>query len=315
MSYRRGAGSPSAAYNQAIRQHTVRVAILDWLTNPLPLPLWQGVVDQHFKTNANKILETAVEWAKAKKESGFRGVHGAFSGDEDFDEEVFAQLSTFGRAGNPQQGDIKSMLPELQTALQKYGATFVVPHIPDPEPEKPEKTSKRSKSLLSQSTTYTSPFPPPSPQDHHQHTYISQEQPTSSSGWFGGFGLFSGQGNVLGEAPAPASATSTEPGGYSFVGRGGNAGYFGEPVYTVGGQPPSSTFTAGSQAPSSMFGAPPSQGTGGRGRGEHATPWAHNSGWPYGPSRGGGRGRGRGHGDTPSDRGRGGRGDRGGRGY
>ncbi|KAH8707154.1 ubiquitin-conjugating enzyme/RWD-like protein [Phaeosphaeriaceae sp. PMI808] len=51
-------------YNERVRQNTLCTAILPWLENTPAL--WKDVIDQHFKTNANKILRAAVEWSKGK---------------------------------------------------------------------------------------------------------------------------------------------------------------------------------------------------------------------------------------------------------
>ena len=51
-------------YHHKIREHTVRHAILTWLDKSPPL--WQTVVDHHFETNANKILQTVSDWAQMR---------------------------------------------------------------------------------------------------------------------------------------------------------------------------------------------------------------------------------------------------------
>ena len=119
--YNRGSGSShSAMYNSKLREHTVNHAMLVWLERPPPL--WKDVVDHHFEKNANAILRTVEGWAHnpcreltgARRYDGFHG----------FDSHMLGIGSALGASSL--DADMASMFPRLQTALQKYGATYVM---------------------------------------------------------------------------------------------------------------------------------------------------------------------------------------------
>lgn len=315
--------------------------MLEWLDKTPPI--WKDVVDQHFKINANKILETVVEWAKAKKQTSHPGEYMG----EDFDEMILQHPSLVGspRGSSSQTNDLRFMLPKLQKALKSYGATYVVPAIPEPVVEKSEPPrTRRTNSLFShlsqppQSQPYVAGtgFPgqvylSPNPYAPTSPTYTPPPPPpTASPGWFN-FGPFAGAGHVVGQAPTPSPPTT--PG---YGGRGGTVRYEtrsstrgrGGPSITPEG---SNSFGRGGYgrgrggatdmlAPRGGYTSlPPSPYPQGRGSGtsDPLVPTTTNGqdGWTYSPFyRGGGRGgRGRGRGDTPDDA-RGGRGGRGGRG-
>ncbi|KAL5117759.1 hypothetical protein ACEQ8H_004369 [Pleosporales sp. CAS-2024a] len=109
------AEGPSAVYNAALTRHTVRTAMLDWLERPPAL--WKDVVDQHFSANADKILQTAVEWSEITVTRRSPGLYDPYAGDELDDN---GQVVPKGHGG-----DVASLLPQLQTALAKYGASRI----------------------------------------------------------------------------------------------------------------------------------------------------------------------------------------------
>jgi len=238
MSYTRDApSSPSAVYNQGVQRNTVRIAMLEWLDKTPPL--WKDVVDQHFRTNANKILETVVAWAKTKMPAVPR--YDDYMGEE-FDDLLLQHpsLAAMGghRGSSSQNSDMRSLLPQLQKALKTYGATYVVPAIPDPVIEKSEQSrSRRLHSLLSPTPQPPQPPQPPhSPQPHQSSAFLSKQgygfmppapgflqpnpyaptsptftpdpPPSALPGWLH-FGSFPGPGHVVGGAPAP---TPSAPG-------------------------------------------------------------------------------------------------------
>ncbi|KAF2867286.1 hypothetical protein BDV95DRAFT_647791 [Massariosphaeria phaeospora] len=52
----------SKMYNKRCQSLTIQYAMLNWLTSPPPL--WQDVVNLHFKKSASQILQTVERWAK-----------------------------------------------------------------------------------------------------------------------------------------------------------------------------------------------------------------------------------------------------------
>ncbi|KAF1913835.1 hypothetical protein BDU57DRAFT_520884 [Ampelomyces quisqualis] len=135
LSYCRGQGEgPSASYNQHIRQHTVRTAMLEWLDKPPAL--WKDVIDQHFTANADKILHTAVEWSKSQVEPQPTLYAAPF--DDDYYDDIphpaaqshLPSLSTPPAAPRrfapPRTDDMATMLKRLQKSLYKYGASEIV---------------------------------------------------------------------------------------------------------------------------------------------------------------------------------------------
>jgi len=139
----------SKSYNHTVRMLTVRHAILGWVAKPRDWQLWNGVVNQHFKQNGNRILETVSKWATEKKPEGSRDFV-----DMDYD---WIEIRT--------PMDMGEMLPQLQAALRKYGATFVVPQIPQtPKPEsKPPRHRNLSSLTGSGGFSQFSSVPPPHP--------------------------------------------------------------------------------------------------------------------------------------------------------
>ncbi|KAF1841701.1 uncharacterized protein K460DRAFT_369710 [Cucurbitaria berberidis CBS 394.84] len=128
--YHRGSGQdPAAAYNQTIREHTVRHAMLTWLDRPPQL--WHAVVESHFKQNANNILKTVEEWAKKKVPNHLSHYDYVGFEMEDFMPPMGSRTSAVGKA------DLESMLPRLQIALQNHGATYVIQQTLQPTARQP----------------------------------------------------------------------------------------------------------------------------------------------------------------------------------
>lgn len=128
IAYNGGPGKgPAAAYNRTIREYTVRHAMLTWLDRPPQL--WQAVVEFHFKQNANNILQTVEQWVNTKPptQTGRR----RYAGFEDMEaDELLTMGGSYALATD--RGDLASMVPRLQSALQKYGGTHAIQHTPQP---------------------------------------------------------------------------------------------------------------------------------------------------------------------------------------
>jgi ubiquitin-protein ligase len=144
--YTRSTTGPSAIYNRKIREYTVRAAILAWLNEPPPL--WDDVVDYHFKQQGNTILKIVEEWAKnadeAKKTSTGRAM--PLAEYYDYDDAFADAMAARGRALN--SSDMGTMLSTLQNGLKRYGATFKVEYVAPP----PEKRTAPSGSFASHSS-------------------------------------------------------------------------------------------------------------------------------------------------------------------
>ncbi|KAI4950987.1 hypothetical protein J4E86_007496 [Alternaria arbusti] len=169
--YTRSPNGPSSMYNRKIRDHTVRTAILAWLDEPPPL--WKDVVDFHFKQQGNTILRTVEEWVKERVPETNKS---AF--ERTIEEEMYAYDEAFAetmaaRYRVPEASDLGAMLPHLQTALRKYGATFIVEYVAPPTPKAP----KRRMVPASHFGPGLSPYPP----GPGGPTTSSSEAPTGSS--------------------------------------------------------------------------------------------------------------------------------------
>lgn len=114
--------SPSVAYNYRVRKLTVRLAMLDWLEEISPT--WADVVEQHFRSNADAILHTVIDWGTQPKPT----IPAA------------RRMVAFYEKGFGESYD--TMLPKLHHCLQTYGATVALPS-PLPSPEVAEPQAKR----------------------------------------------------------------------------------------------------------------------------------------------------------------------------
>ncbi|KAI4956005.1 hypothetical protein J4E91_000215 [Alternaria rosae] len=152
--YTRSLNGPSAMYNRKIRDHTARTAILAWLDEPPPL--WKDVVDFHFKQQGNTILKTVEEWAKEKMPESNNLASERTVGEELYAyDEAFAEAMAARRPA-PEFSDVGSLLPQLQTALRKHGATFIVEYVAPPAPPAP----KRKAAQATHFGPGFSPYPP-----------------------------------------------------------------------------------------------------------------------------------------------------------
>jgi hypothetical protein len=176
--------------NRKIREHTVRHAMLDWLDKPSPL--WQDVVDQHFKQNGNAILKTVEEWATAKVV--VKGL--ARDRIDDYYDEAF--MHSVGRGQRVEA--IGAMLGRLNTSLKGFGATFevkyvappVAPQAPHPPPTQPNAFSSFPPGLgLDGPFGFPPPFDPSATPWH------------PGAAGRGSRGGFRGRGQVLGNGPPP----------------------------------------------------------------------------------------------------------------
>ncbi|KAH7406039.1 hypothetical protein DE146DRAFT_715356 [Phaeosphaeria sp. MPI-PUGE-AT-0046c] len=237
-------GTWEARYNQLIREHTVRTATLEWLDKTSSL--WKDVLDQHFTANADKILHAAVGWSKSEIKNPSRRYLG-LEHDDSFDNS--SALLPNAVPGLPPwsvRDDLENMLPRLQKALNKYGASRIVA-------DKPETAVSKGKGPSSERSTTdqgsdqpafqydpTPLYSHPSPHSTMGHTShlsladFSLYPPSSPgslgfTGFTGGFSYFSGvggrggyrgrgnssafagPGRALGEA-TPAPATPSIPG-------------------------------------------------------------------------------------------------------
>ncbi|KAG9205805.1 glycylpeptide N-tetradecanoyltransferase [Epicoccum nigrum] len=112
----------SDSYNLGLRELTVQLAMLDWLRD-VPL-IWWDVIDQHFRSNADQILRTVIQWSK----------HSLSESLEHGDGTNYALLHGIRRASM----GYNKMLPELHQRLQMYGATVALPkEAAEPHAKKP----------------------------------------------------------------------------------------------------------------------------------------------------------------------------------
>jgi hypothetical protein len=265
--------SPAASYNQNIRQHTVHTAMLEWLDKPPPL--WKDVIDQHFTTNADKILHTAVEWSKSKIQPGYARYSDL---DDEIDDNVHPGSNgpsiDAPRFSVVHPSDITSMLPRLQTALQKYGATLVVPK--DLKPATQKRPTPRPKRALSKPNVAPSllyppppfPPPPPPPMPTHTHPYVQAGINPNYHGY--DFGSSGGPGRTLGSDNGEQSGMNA-----SNTVSGSRGGFNAEGRYETR----SSTRGRGGSGITSMQGVV--AGTGSVPP-QYPTPWGHGGSVPSG---------------------------------
>ena len=65
----------SKSYNRKLREHTVRLVMLGWLKKPPETR--KEVVEQHFKSNADRTMRTVIEWSTMSVPSGQGDLNGA----------------------------------------------------------------------------------------------------------------------------------------------------------------------------------------------------------------------------------------------
>ncbi|KAH6878204.1 hypothetical protein BKA58DRAFT_308467 [Alternaria rosae] len=179
--YTRSLNGPSAMYNRKIRDHTARTAILAWLDEPPPL--WKDVVDFHFKQQGNTILKTVEEWAKEKMPESNNSASERTIGEELYAyDEAFAEAMAARRPA-PEFSDVGSLLPQLQTALRKYGATFRVEYVAPPAPPAP----KRKAAQANHFGPGFSPYPPgswgPATSSSEAPTWASMADSSEAPTW------------------------------------------------------------------------------------------------------------------------------------
>ncbi|KAI9663407.1 MAG: hypothetical protein M1829_006099 [Trizodia sp. TS-e1964] len=54
----------SDLFNNYLKIHTVRLAMLQWLSEPARTGIWKDIIKAHFTLNAEKIISTATQWSK-----------------------------------------------------------------------------------------------------------------------------------------------------------------------------------------------------------------------------------------------------------
>jgi hypothetical protein len=111
------------------------------------------------------ILQTVLGWSKSKIQAGPHAGHALF--DEHMPPVISANSHMILPMDYPppmmspgssisQKGDLSSLLLRLQTALQKYGATKVLPANPEPSAQKPSAApSTRSQPLQGSIAIYS----------------------------------------------------------------------------------------------------------------------------------------------------------------
>jgi hypothetical protein len=157
----------SAAYNQYIRQHTIHTAILGWLDQPPPL--WKDVLGQHFTANADKVLQTAIDWSKSQVQAPHRSSESAV--DDGVPSPLAAQL-----------------LQRLEKALQKYGASQIVSKISEPATQDPGNGRARRSVAQNFNLPYNTmmlPYPTPPPMNPPSPYVLNQSYPHT---WFEALG-------------------------------------------------------------------------------------------------------------------------------
>ena len=220
--------SASDSYNRGLREHTVRLALLGWLEKPPQI--WEDVVQQHFRANADKILRTVIEWHKQSKPSRHR----------------FKEWHTFSC-----ESGYNTLLPALHEHLQKYGATVALPDLPkedtEPQPKRPRVEGSDSANGPSPGAQGPSELYADYYKDAFDYTFDEDSYDTQSyfpgtsaasdlfqghhqsrggyrgrSSYYPGFS-FRGRGQVLGAGPADAPSA---PSGLFGGGRGRGHGLF-----------------------------------------------------------------------------------------
>jgi ubiquitin-protein ligase len=127
------ANKASESYNLWLRELTVELAMLNWIKD-VPL-IWWDVVDQHFRSNADKILRTVIQWSKHSRSEAIK--HG--------DGINYAHLHG---ARRPTMG-YNQMLPQLHQGLQMYGATVALPEeAVEPHAKKPRVEDSRAEASV-----------------------------------------------------------------------------------------------------------------------------------------------------------------------
>lgn len=105
-----GSSNIHQGFNSNIRAMTAKFAILNWANNPPAL--WSDEVKYHLRNNGNKILQTVETWA--------RDAQGRGSATRD----RFPISMMDMHAVMEMRFDVAIVLPELQKALQRYGANY-----------------------------------------------------------------------------------------------------------------------------------------------------------------------------------------------
>lgn len=199
-SYARGVANAAAErYNRGIRELTVRLGLLDWLEN-MP-QIWRDVVEQHFKSNADNILRTVIEWSK-QSSAASSSKQPALPGVPDFPQFVPSPIHRGGHGSG-----FKETLPRLHGLLQKYGATVALPEIRDADPEPQAKKARIEGS--------GDPGDPDMPEPGWGADFLDEELDPWDD-------LYGSLGPLGGSQPdfGPYSGRGGHVGGYNFLGRG-----------------------------------------------------------------------------------------------
>ncbi len=222
-SYRKGSsGSPSIAYNKDIRQHTVDHAILSWIDQSPPL--WKEVVDYHFKTNANTILQRVEEWAQ--NESVIQ------KNRQERPESLTLGWADMGitMPVSMQKTDMSSRFPRLQAALQKYNATYTIKNVPQisgSQPGAPAAPLPRPASLYSlQSNSMIPPPVEPTPfyAQPPPYGFMQLQSTPALSPLAGALSFFGQTASSIPTQPPPPPMNSGGQGRGGFGGKGRTLG-------------------------------------------------------------------------------------------
>lgn len=223
------ANKAAEAYNRRIRELTIRLGMLGWLENAPQI--WQDVIEQHFKSNADKILHTVIEWSKQFSVSRSGIPHGVpdLPGLDDF--------------GGRETG-YRATLPRLHGYLQKYGATVALPEIGEEESEPQAKKARVEGSQGENSQDAALPPDSGSLSSYYEVAELDQlmaeDDMDDFNDMFGPLGAFPGgyrgrgahhgsysfrgRGQVLGAGPGDPFPAPTPPPGASDGGRGRGQG-------------------------------------------------------------------------------------------
>jgi hypothetical protein len=102
-----------SAYNKNLRGLTTKYGLLHWAKQPSSL--WRDIVEDHFKKMGDDILRTVERWASEHAQPAQPAQ--AYSPSA----LLLARDSSYGG----RLVDIVPLLPQLETALKQYGATYV----------------------------------------------------------------------------------------------------------------------------------------------------------------------------------------------
>ncbi|KAF1934135.1 uncharacterized protein M421DRAFT_415181 [Didymella exigua CBS 183.55] len=250
-------------YNREIRELTVRLGMLDWLEKAPQI--WREVMDQHFNSNADKVLRTVTEWSKQFSPGPRRpGAHAEAPDRPESYEYGF---------GNRETG-YKATLPRLHGLLQKYGATMPLPEVCEPDHPPPRaKKTRVEESQAESSRDAALPHDPETPSLYYENDEMAAVMAEDDMDDMQDMDeIFGPLGALVGPFPGGYAGRGAHHNDYNFSGRG----------QVLGAGP------SGATHPAHAFLTPPAASN--RGGGHDSA--RHYGGWTAGLGRESGRGRG-----------------------